>query len=127
MFSDLMGRIKAEIASSLFRTSASITAFESFLRNLPQKLIHETPQSAMSTPDPAQPQSAPLPKDPFEGSASANGEAAAPAPERQLPIRHDGPVLARNAVCPKGTGKKFKYCCGADGKTKVCTGAGLQK
>ncbi len=36
MFADLMGRIKAEIASSLFRTSASITAFESFLRNLPQ-------------------------------------------------------------------------------------------
>ena len=40
MFSDLMGRIKGEIASSLFRTSASITAFESFLRNLPHKLIH---------------------------------------------------------------------------------------
>jgi hypothetical protein len=35
--------------------------------------------------------------------------------------------LARNAICPLGTGKKFKYCCGADGKTKVCTGAGAQK
>ena len=46
MFADLMGRIKSQIASSLFRTSASITAFESFLRNLPQKLIHETPPSA---------------------------------------------------------------------------------
>ena len=32
MFSDLMGRIKTEIASSLFRTSASITAFEAFLK-----------------------------------------------------------------------------------------------
>jgi len=124
MFSDLMGRIKFEIASSLFRTSASITAFESFLRNLPQKLIHETPPSTMSTPDPAQPAALPPPQD-LQDNAS-NGAAAA-TPERQLPIRHEGPVLARNAVCPKGTGKKFKYCCGADGKTKICTGAGLLK
>jgi preprotein translocase subunit SecA len=121
MFADLMGRIKAEIASSLFRTSASITAFESFLRNLPQKLIHETPVSAMSAPDPAQPAALPMASEP-----EANGAPAAAPAERQLPIRHDGPVLARNDPCPKGTGKKFKYCCGADGKTKVCTGAGLK-
>jgi preprotein translocase subunit SecA len=124
MFSDLMGRIKAEIATSLFRTSASITAFESFLRNLPQKLIHETPVSAMSTPDPAQPAALPLET---LGNAAANGEPAAAPEERHLPIRHTGPQLARNAICPLGTGKKFKYCCGADGKTKVCTGAGAQK
>jgi preprotein translocase subunit SecA len=124
MFSDLMGRIKSEIASSLFRTSASITAFESFLRNLPQKLIHETPPSTMSTPDPALPVAPPG----ESGEPHAdNGEPAPAARERQLPIRHEGPVLARNAICPKGTGKKFKYCCGADGKTKVCTGAGALK
>jgi uncharacterized protein YecA (UPF0149 family) len=121
-----MGRIKAEIASSLFRTSASITAFESFLRNLPQKLIHETPVSAMSTPDPAQPPAEPFARLP-EDAETGNGAPTSTAPvERQLPIRHTGPVLARNAVCPMGTGKKFKYCCGADGKTKVCTGAGLK-
>src|ERR1700722_461872 len=92
MFSDLMDRIKLEIASSLFRTSASITAFESFLRNLPQKFIHETPPSGLSAPDPAQAAQTPAPADPFAGSASANGEApAAPAAERQLPIRHTGP------------------------------------
>jgi hypothetical protein len=28
-------------------------------------------------------------------------------------------------MCPKGSGKKFKYCCGAKGTTKVCTGEGL--
>ena len=126
MFSDLMGRIKLEIAASLFRTSASITAFESFLRNLPQKLIHDTPAPTMSTPDPAQAAPEPLPSDPFAGSAS-NGATAAPPEERQLPIRHTGPQLARNAMCPLGTGKKFKYCCGAIGNTKVCTGAGARK
>jgi preprotein translocase subunit SecA len=123
MFADLMGRIKFEIASSLFRTSASITAFESFLRNLPQKLIHETPVSAMSTPDPGQSAPPQLTGSETNGTAEAHVEPA----ERQLPIRHTGPQLARNATCPLGTGKKFKYCCGADGKTKVCTGAGAQK
>jgi preprotein translocase subunit SecA len=124
MFSDLMGRINAEIASSLFRTSASITAFESFLRNLPQKLIHETPVSAMSSPDPELPEALGNAPAPLNDVAS-NGEGVAAPVERQLPIRHDGPAMNRNAVCPKGTGKKFKYCCGADGKTKVCTGRGL--
>jgi preprotein translocase subunit SecA len=124
MFSDLMGRIHSEIASSLFRTSASITAFESFLRNLPQKLIHETPVSAMSTPDPTQPAPTALPE---QTELETNGSVAPAPEERQLPIRHSGPVLARNAMCPLGTGKKFKYCCGADGKAKVCTGAGALK
>jgi preprotein translocase subunit SecA len=120
MFSDLIGRIKFEISASLFRTSASITAFESFLRNLPQKLIHETPVSAMSSPDgaarPAAIEAAPV--------VEENGKAVE---ERHLPIRHTGPQLARNDACPKGTGKKFKNCCGANGKTKVCTGAGALK
>jgi preprotein translocase subunit SecA len=122
MFSDLMGRINYEIASSLFKTSASITAFESFLRNLPQKLIHEVPPSTMSQPDPGQ--SAPMPLENPE-PAETNGSAAPAAPERQLPIRHDGPVISRNAMCPKGSGKKFKYCCGAKNNLKTCTGAGL--
>ena len=121
MFSDLMGRIKLEMASSLFRTSASITAFESFLRNLPQKSIHEKPPSTMSMPDEPGSQNV-LPTDQPE----ANGTAA-PKEERQLPIRNDGPQLDRNDPCPKGTGRKFKKCCGADGKTRTCTGVGLQR
>ncbi len=121
MFEDLMGRINVEIATNLFRTSASITAFESFLRNLPTKLIHDVPPSTMSTPDPAQEA---LP--PVAPMADDVAPPVAPAPvERQLPIRHDGPVMNRNEMCPKGSGKKFKYCCGAKGTTKVCTGEGL--
>ena len=125
MFSDLMGRIKAEIASSLFRTSASITAFESFLRNLPQKLIHDTTTPPMNQPSPAQ--AAPFSPQP-EGAEAGDKAPISTAPvERQLPIKHSGPQLARNDACPLGTGKKFKNCCGADGKTKVCTGAGAQR
>jgi preprotein translocase subunit SecA len=127
MFSDLMGRIKLEIASSLFRTSASINAFESFLRNLPQKLIHETPVSTMSQPDPGQSQPPPEGRSAPAQQPEANGHAEEKPAERTLPIRHTGPQLARNDPCPQGTGRKFKNCCGADGKTKVCTGAGAQK
>jgi preprotein translocase subunit SecA len=130
MFSDLMGRINYEIASSLFNTSASITAFESFLRNLPQKLIHDIPPSTMSQPDPQRTApAAPSVAETYEslGGTTANGQPAPAPAERQLPIRHTGPQLARNDPCPLGTGKKFKNCCGADGKTKVCTGAGANK
>jgi preprotein translocase subunit SecA len=127
MFSSLMGRIKFEIAASLFRTSASITAFESFLRNLPQKLIHEAPTSGLSAPTEVESLASPRPEAAPAARPPENGDGA-PAPvERQLPIRHTGPQLARNDVCPLGTGKKFKNCCGADGKTKVCTGAGVSR
>jgi len=49
MFSDLMGRIKAGDRHESFPHQSSITAFESFLRNLPQKFIHEKPPSTLST------------------------------------------------------------------------------
>jgi preprotein translocase subunit SecA len=110
MFSDLMGRIKLEIASSLFRTSASITAFESFLRNLPQKFIHETPPSGLSAPVEAQ--SAPRQLEGGEGPV-ASGQVAAEPVERKLPIRKTGPTPGRNDPCPCGSGKKYKNCCGA--------------
>ncbi|HUB66379.1 MAG TPA: preprotein translocase subunit SecA [Candidatus Methylacidiphilales bacterium] len=107
MFSDLMGRIKHEISSSLFRTSASITAFESFLRSIPQKFIHETPPSALSTP--AEPITG-LPGTPQD---VVNGASETPPPERKLPpIRKTGPAPGRNDPCPCGSGKKYKNCCG---------------
>ena len=121
LFEGLMGRIKEQIAASLFRTSASITAFEAFLRNLPQKLIHDTAPNALATPD----------ANPMVTATAVESpdQPAEPEPpkERVLPIRNTGPQLNRNDACPKGTGKKFKNCCGADGSTKFCTGAGLNK
>jgi preprotein translocase subunit SecA len=121
LFSDLMGRIKEQVASSLFRTSASITAFEAFLRNLPQKLIHETPPNALAAPT-ASPEAQAL-----AAENPAQAAIAEPPKERTLPIRHTGPQLNRNDPCPMGSGKKFKNCCGADGNTRFCTGAGLGK
>ncbi len=125
MFEELMGRIHFEIASSLFRTSA--TAFESFLRNLPQKLIHEVPTPTMSQPDPAQLEAPPTDAPVGEPEPAVENGHAAPPVERQLPIRREGPAMNRNEMCPKGSGKKFKYCCGARNNQKFCDGSGLLK
>ncbi len=126
MFSDLMGRINYEIASSLFKTSASITAFENFLRNLPRKEIHELPPSTMSQPDPGQQQPQPISDLPENAENGNEAPISTAKVERQLPIRVQGTPMNRNDVCPKGTGKKFKYCCGARDNKKVCDGSGLK-
>ena len=40
-----------------------------------------------------------------------SGGGAAPSPKRQ-PVRKVGKKVGRNAPCPCGSGKKYKYCCG---------------
>ena len=40
-----------------------------------------------------------------------SGGGAAPPPKRQ-PVRKVGKKVGRNAPCPCGSGKKYKYCCG---------------
>ncbi len=109
MFSALMDQIKLEISSSLFRTSASITAFEAFLRNLPTQLIHAAPESIMSQPDVGQPE----PDQPLSIPDAPPAPEPAPPPERTLPIRNMDPVVGRNDPCPCGSGKKYKYCHGS--------------
>ena len=38
--------------------------------------------------------------------------------EKTSPVTRDVPKTGRNELCPCGSGKKFKYCCGLQ-KTKV--------
>lgn len=60
-------------------------------------------------------------KDEFEednteaGGAAAAPPAAAAVPERpkkQQTVRRDHPKVGRNDLCPCGSGKKYKHCCG---------------
>ncbi len=126
MFSDLMGRIKLEIASSLFRTSASITAFESFLRNLPQKLIHETPPSpTMSTPDPAQP-AAHAAREHGAGTMPT-ASPPRPRPNDNLPIRHDGPVWPATRCVRKARARSSSIAAAPRATRKSVPEPALQK
>lgn len=80
-------------------------AFENFLRNAPQRTVHQG-TSAFGGQG--------------AGTAPAKGgqklpsdivSEAADAVEKAKPLR-TGPKVGRNDPCPCGSGKKFKQCCG---------------
>jgi preprotein translocase subunit SecA len=43
-----------------------------------------------------------------------NKVAAGQEPEQAQPVRRDGDKVGRNALCPCGSGKKYKKCCGKE-------------
>jgi len=97
LFDALMVNIKSEICHNIFRSASSLMAFEQFLHNLPQTTVHET---AAPFQDPASL---------AESSnvvTEANEELAKAQPVRAVPR------VGRNDVCPCGSGKKYKKCCG---------------
>jgi preprotein translocase subunit SecA len=103
MFSDLMDRIKSEIAHHIFRAATSAEAFRSFVQQLPMMYVHEEVQSLGA---------------PGSASAAAPGDAGneaamqAALKEKGTPIVREGPKVGRNDPCPCGSGKKYKKCHG---------------
>jgi preprotein translocase subunit SecA len=80
-------------------------AFENFLRNVPQQMLHQTASAFGGGTKTA-----------GSGGAQAKGsdvvsEAAAAVAEKAKPVR-TGPKVGRNDPCPCGSGKKYKHCCG---------------
>ncbi len=104
MFEEMMTNVKGEIASNLFRSTTSLTAFERFLASLPQRFVHEQ-LPGMGGPGPSP---APGPAEAAAASEAVN-EAIAQATQ---PVRRAGPKVGRNDPCPCGSGKKYKHCCG---------------
>jgi preprotein translocase subunit SecA len=111
IFEELMVNVKTEICHNIFRSASSLMAFENFLRNVPQRTMHQS-ASAFGSAGTASPDAA--------GSAEAGRRAplasdivseAAAAVEKARPVR-SGPKVGRNDPCPCGSGKKFKQCCG---------------
>ena len=97
LFDALMVNIKSEICHNIFRSASSLMAFEQFLHNLPQTTIHET---AAPFQDPAS----------LAESSNVVTEANEVLAKAQ-PVRAV-PRVGRNDVCPCGSGKKYKKCCG---------------
>jgi preprotein translocase subunit SecA len=108
LFEDLMARIKTEIAHNVFRSASSLMAFESFLRALPQRLIHDVTEGSAAMA-------------PTDAPSAADAPSAEPEPKKEvtLPIVRQGKKLQRNDPCPVDPSKKFKNCCGANG-SKTC-------
>jgi len=106
LFSSMMGSMKQEVASNLFRSATSLEAFEKFLRGLPLRFsgpddpARDTPFAGMKQ----QAQAA-------AGSENGGGEVVEEA-IKSAPIQRDAPRVKPNDPCPCGSGKKFKKCCG---------------
>ncbi|MBV8211868.1 MAG: preprotein translocase subunit SecA [Verrucomicrobia bacterium] len=112
MFSQLMGSIKSEVLSNLFRSTTNLMAFEQFLATLP---------FGLNAPDLAQaggarpPGPGPIPRrenlglsgGQTEGNGDGEGEVELVIPQRQKTV-----TVGRNEPCPCGSGKKYKNCHG---------------
>ncbi len=125
MFSDLMDKIKLDIATRMFRSATSVNAFRNFVARLPKMLIHDEvsaygggarPQDASGSPTP--PPSAP-PR-PQVSATRAGAEAGLHAAlqqaqqTKQVAQQRAVPKVGRNDPCPCGSGKKYKKCHGVD-------------
>ncbi|MBI3850761.1 MAG: preprotein translocase subunit SecA [Verrucomicrobia bacterium] len=101
VFEELMVNIKSEICHNIFRSASSMMAFENFLRNVPQKTMHD-PTSAFGEPP------KPDGSKPSDIVSEAANELATDKPRP----KRSGPKVGRNDPCPCNSGKKYKHCCG---------------
>ena len=92
MFVELMGNIKNEVLHNLFRSTSNLQAFEQFMANLPQHLLHQEGGD--------------------ESSIMGGGAEQAAQPRAAMPVRRDNVKVNRNDPCPCGSGRKYKSCCG---------------
>ncbi|HMP76560.1 MAG TPA: preprotein translocase subunit SecA [Kiritimatiellia bacterium] len=105
MFSDLMDKIKLDIATRIFRSATSVNALRSFLSALPRQAVHEETQTlGQSGASAARPE--PTPRSAAEAGMQAALQQSKPKPAQQYP------EVGRNDPCPCGSGKKYKKCHG---------------
>ena len=101
IFGDLMINIKTEICHNIFRSASSLKAFEDFLRNSPRETKHDAPTGFAQPAKQADPNASDV-----VSQAAAELSREKPKPKRV------GPKVGRNDLCPCGSKKKYKNCCG---------------
>lgn len=101
MFVELMHNIKAEVLHNLFRSTSNLKAFEAILANMPHQFLQQS--------DPLAPASI------TTSSATTQPETKASREAEEVfakSFQRETPKIGRNDLCPCGSGKKFKACCG---------------
>lgn len=107
LFDELSQNLRVEISRSLFRFEIVAPPPQDLLQQLIRAGIRmETNRSFFSDLQPH-----PLPNG-ENGEASAPPAEAVPAEEEKLDPLIVGPRTGRNDLCPCGSGKKYKKCCG---------------
>ncbi len=97
-FEELMGNVRVQVCTRLFRTATNLVAIENVKNMLARQAVAQGggAESAGAV-------------------ASGPGRPAAQGSKVQLPkvaIKKNLPKVGRNEPCPCGSGKKFKQCCG---------------
>ena len=109
LFSDLMDRIKAEIASRIFRATTAPEAYRSLLVDFNRRASTNAPAEKTAAPA-SQPRRPSAAENAMNAAFAAAKKPAAPA--ASAPVRRG--AVGRNDPCPCGSGKKYKKCCGKD-------------
>ncbi len=106
LFGDLMDRIKNEIGQNIFRTGSSMEALEGFWKSLNNMMVDNKSQAQASAMAAARQAKGELP------AGAPPGMGAPPPRPAAAATRPDGTKIGRNDLCPCGSGKKYKKCCG---------------
>jgi preprotein translocase subunit SecA len=101
IFEELMVNIKTEICHNIFRSASSMRAFEDFLRNAPRETRHDSGSTFGGEAKPGQAR-----------ASDVVSEAADQLSKEKPKPKRTGPKVGRNDLCPCGSGKKYKLCCG---------------
>jgi preprotein translocase subunit SecA len=113
MFSDLMDKIKTDIATRMFRSATSYNAFRNFMSALPRMAVHENAQTLGASEAPAATPAVAARPSPRAGAEAAMQAALSAGQKNAAPASNVAEV-GRNEPCPCGSGKKYKKCHGAN-------------
>ena len=104
-FEEMMGTMRSEVCSGMFRSSTNLAAFENMLSALSDVAKTTGPDAVGGKGF-----------DRFSGPSSAapsiQSNEAPEIPKVAVPVVRDQPKVGRNDPCPCGNGKKYKKCCG---------------
>ena len=104
-FEEMMVAMRSDVCSGMFRSSTNLAAFENMLSNLNDVARATGPDSSPTggfggfSPGP-------------QGGQNTTQSEAPEIPKVAVPVVRDTPKVGRNDLCPCGSGKKYKKCCG---------------
>ena len=96
IFKTMMDQVYMDVAKNLLRLTISrIASLEKLLASMPQEMVHATLEQ--------------LGEQQFAPDMPPQEEEA---PEVNITFHRETPKVGRNDLCPCGSGKKYKKCCG---------------
>ena len=104
-FEEMMVSMRSDVCSGMFRSSTNLAAFENMLSNLSNV-------AKVSGPDTSSGGGFDRFSGPGPGGASAVQSEAPEIPKIAVPVVRETPKVGRNDLCPCGSSKKYKKCCG---------------